>query len=138
MQPVALDFPDLHTGETSASESLKVSNLGGTADLLIGAVTITGPGAANFSLTNGCTAAVAPDAECLIDVRFNPTVAGDVSASLEITHNVGIVVNPLVVPLTGRGFDRRSGSGNRHDGVRFPELVPGQQRRAYRAVPDHR
>ena len=85
VQPVALDFPDLHTGEISASESLRVSNLGGTADLLIGAVTITGPGAANFSLTNGCTAAVAPDAECLIDVRFNPTVAGDVSASLEIT-----------------------------------------------------
>lgn len=102
--PVALDFPDLHTGQTSASESVKVSNLGGTANLVIGGVTITGGGAVNFSLTNDCTVAVAPGAECSIDVRFNPVIAGDLAATLEIQHNVGVVANPLVVPLTGRGF----------------------------------
>jgi hypothetical protein len=63
-----------------------------------------GPTAANFALVNHCTAPVAPNAECVIDVMFNPQVPGDLAAFLDIPNNVSAVGNLVQVPLSGRGF----------------------------------
>lgn len=102
VNPPAASFADLHVGEVSASESIRVSNQGGSADLIIGVPTISGPGAANFTIVNGCTAPVPVDADCVIDVAFAPGAAGKHTASLDIPSNVAAI--PVVsVPLDGRG-----------------------------------
>jgi hypothetical protein len=104
VNPVSLEFPDLHTGEVSASESLRVSNVGGSADLIV-TPAITGPDAAEFFITdNGCAAPVPANEECVIRVAFAPALTGERTASLDLDHNAPLVTDPLSVPLGGRGF----------------------------------
>ncbi|MEZ5412206.1 MAG: choice-of-anchor D domain-containing protein [Acidimicrobiales bacterium] len=102
VNPPTASFPDLHVGEVSASESIRVSNEGGSAPLLVGVPSISGPGAANFTLVNGCADPVPVDADCVIDVAFAPTAAGNHVASLDIPSNV-VAVPVVSVPLDGRG-----------------------------------
>lgn len=104
VNPVSLEFPDLHTGETSASESVRVSNVGGSAPLVVTA-TVTGLNAGEFTVTeNTCAPEVLPNEQCVIRVNVSPTAAGARTASLELDHNAPLVADPLPVPLSGRGF----------------------------------
>lgn len=104
VNPVSLEFPDLHTGEVSASESVRVSNIGGSADLLV-APSIIGTNAGEFQITeNGCADPVPPNGECVIRVAFAPGAAGMRTADLMLDHNAPLVADPLPVPLSGRGF----------------------------------
>ncbi|MGD9750584.1 MAG: choice-of-anchor D domain-containing protein [Acidimicrobiia bacterium] len=119
--PVAAAYPDLHTGQVSAAESIRLSNLGGQADLLISSAVLSGPGATAFTVVQDlCTGVlVAPDAECVIRVAFSPLSAGDHVASLDVASNVPSVP-VLSVPLTGRGSSALPAAAAGLDGAGFP------------------
>lgn len=120
VNPPAASFPDLHIGEQSAAESLRVSNQGGSADLLINNVSID-PVGAEFTIVNDeCTGVpVAPEGECVIDVAFAPTTAGDHAANVKIDSNV-TAVPTLLVPLTGHGSTASPLVSATNDSAGFP------------------
>jgi trimeric autotransporter adhesin len=81
---------------TSATQSVTITNTG-SADL-----TVTKAVASNatFTVANLCTAAVAPNGTCIINVTFTPTAAGAISGSLTIS---GTNVTDAIVSLSGTG-----------------------------------
>lgn len=97
----ALHFVDLHVGERSASQPVVISNRGGLAPLVVGAVTVS---SGEFVITsNGCTTPVAIDGTCTITVAYAPTVGGAASATMSIPNNS--TSTPIgSVALTGTGF----------------------------------
>lgn len=133
-----LDFGTLPTGSPAVTGSLPVQNLGGSKTLEISSATVTGPLAANFTVT-AFPATLAPGASGNVSVTFD-RLGGDgvFAAQLEITTNDPIrplitvpvkaevtFVDPLLAwwPLdtdatdaTGNGFD-----GNVLDPVVFGE-----------------
>jgi FtsP/CotA-like multicopper oxidase with cupredoxin domain len=93
-------FGNVTVGATSAAQTVTVTN-SGTGNLSIAGAVITG---ANFGMTNNCPAVLVPNANCTIDVRFQPTVMGALADTLTITDNTNGVLNShQVVSLTGTG-----------------------------------
>src|ERR1035441_1050496 len=66
---------------TSAPQSVTLTNTG-NATLNIASVTVTGPNAADFVLTNMCGSSVAPGAKCTASVTFTPSATGSRTASV--------------------------------------------------------
>ncbi len=120
VNPPAATYPDLHIGEVSAPESLRVSNQGGSAPLLVSSVTIDPP-TAEFTIVNDeCTGnAVAPDGECVIDVAFAPTTAGAHTGNVKIDSNV-TAVPTVLVPLDGYGSTASPLVSATNDSAGFP------------------
>lgn len=96
LSPAALTFPSTPVGQTSAPQTVVVSN-GGHAELTINAITATN----GFAQTNTCTAPLAAGAACTVSVSFAPTQVGALTGSLKVTGN-GVVFNQQV-KLTGTG-----------------------------------
>ena len=97
--PIPYNQP-LHEGEYQESEGLNIQNsLAGTQ---IQSATITGPGAASFSVAWGTNCEhelLASGNSCGMGIRFAPTSPGPKSASLVIVSDSS--GSPLVVPLSG-------------------------------------
>jgi hypothetical protein len=101
LSAVSAPFGDVDVGTVSDARSVTVTNNGGAA-LSVTSAILTGGGAAQFAITsNTCTAAIASGDHCAIDVTFNPTLAGDASATLQIASNSGS--QPATVALSGHG-----------------------------------
>jgi hypothetical protein len=105
--PLTLDFGSVPVADTS--RQFYVTENTGDADLIIEAVTISGPDAASFSLVPGSTPispgeATSPEAMTLIgpglavaqDVDFVPTSVGPKTAVLTVETNVGTETVDLV------------------------------------------
>lgn len=120
VNPPAATYPDLHIGEVSAPESLRVSNQGGSAPLVVSSVTIDPP-TAEFTVVNDeCTGvSVAPDGECVIDVAFAPTTAGAQTGNVKIDSNV-VAVPTVLVPLDGYGSTANPLVSATNDSAGFP------------------
>ena len=88
-------------GTTSAPQSVTLTN-SGNATLNIASVTVTGPNAANFALTNTCGGSVAPGANCTASVTFTPSATGSRKASVIVTDNAA--GSPHSVALSGAGI----------------------------------
>jgi hypothetical protein len=99
--PAVPSFPSTTQGTSSPSETLTVMN-SGTAPLHISSVSLTGLNAADFSVTNNCTAPVAPSANCTISLVFSPSAPGQRSANLMITDDAAS--SPQTVLLSGAGI----------------------------------
>ena len=97
--PAALSFADQQVGTTSIPSVVTVSN-GGSANLTIATVQVTGTNSASFAETNDC-ATVAPGASCGISVTFSPPSAGPLSATLTIQSNAAS--SPTSIALGGQG-----------------------------------
>ncbi len=90
--------------------TFEISNKG-TGDLTISQFSITGPNAGDFTITAGSTIPVTVHSEYShpadfkhqFTVEFSPLVAGQSSATLEITHDA--VGSPSSVTLEGLGED---------------------------------
>src|ERR1035437_5754260 len=63
----SLAFNSQLVGTTSARQSVTLTN-SGNATLNIASLTVTGPNAANFALTNTCGGSVGPGANCTASV----------------------------------------------------------------------
>ncbi len=102
LTPTSLTFVSQTVGTTSASQSITLSNTG-SAVLAIDSITITGTDASEFNQTNGCSASLAADSSCTINVTFAPTTAGNATASVSFTDDAA--GSPQTVPLTGVGAE---------------------------------
>jgi hypothetical protein len=98
--PSQATYPETLIGEVAPAQALTVRNTGNQPET-IASVTVTGPNAAEFPLTGGCTSAtLAPGATCDVTVAFQPTDIGARTASLDVRGASG---TPALGQLTGTG-----------------------------------
>jgi len=99
--PASKDFGDVNVGSTSTPQIFTISNTG-TADLVIGTLSMTGANASEFIKQNdNCSGkTVASFTNCTVEAVFTPTSAGSKSANLSIPSNDPDTSN-LNVPLSG-------------------------------------
>ena len=81
-----LSFGNQAVGTSSASQSVTLSNTGGS-NLAVYSISVTGADPGDFKETNNCPVALAPKANCAINISFAPTAAGARSASVTISDN---------------------------------------------------
>lgn len=100
--PAALDFGSLDAGSGTNDLPVVVANTG-TAPLNIGAVSLMGPDAAQFSIVNDGASGklLNPSDTATVTVRFAPTAVGTLTARLDIPNDA--IPDPLDIPLTGVG-----------------------------------
>jgi len=94
--PTSLSFGNVPVGNTSAAQTVTLSNPTGAASASV-SVAISG----SYSQTNNCGSTLAGGASCTISVKFSPTTAGVVSGALTITAST--TSSPLTVALSGTG-----------------------------------
>jgi archaellum component FlaF (FlaF/FlaG flagellin family) len=85
LSPPTLDFGSYPMGE-SATRIVTVSNIGSTT-VYIYSISIDGD-VVQFKQTNNCYGNLLPSQDCSIDAIFQPTAAGDFTASITIQTNV--------------------------------------------------
>ncbi|WP_433984296.1 choice-of-anchor D domain-containing protein [Tunturiibacter empetritectus] len=94
-------FPPTGVGLQSASQAITLTNNVGTP-LSIQGISLTG----DFVIlpnSSTCGANVAPDAACVLQIAFAPTVGGPRTGSLTVTDSAGN--SPQTLSLTGPGVD---------------------------------
>jgi hypothetical protein len=96
----AINFGDQKVGTQSQAQTVAVTNKG-SAPIKMGATTVIGTNAKEFSLTDGCNNnTVGPGAGCSIGVVFAPAGTGARSAKLLVANDSGLSQN---VTLAGNG-----------------------------------
>jgi hypothetical protein len=98
--PTSLDFGPVPLGTTSPPQPAGLTNFG-PSKLSISGINITGANAADFAQKNNCGTSLPPNASCKIRVTFTPSLAGNESASLNMTYRGSA---PFSMPLSGRGI----------------------------------
>jgi hypothetical protein len=99
VSPAQLNFATLGVGQSSASQSVTVTN---SSSYAINSVSLSTN--APFSITqNTCTDSLAAGANCSASVVFQPSSTGSSSGVLTATSSS--VAAPATVTLTGAGFD---------------------------------
>ncbi len=94
--PSNLNFANVATGTTSASQPITLTN-NGTGALSIGSIVASG----DFAETNNCSSSLAAQSSCTVNVTFSPRVAGNVAGA--VTFNDGAGSSPQLVALAGAG-----------------------------------
>lgn len=89
-------FGNANVGSTSATQSVTVSNPGGTAASL-SSITVSGP----FAQTNNCGGSIAAGGSCAVQLSFKPTASGAAAGSFSVASNAP--GSPLTVALSGNG-----------------------------------
>ncbi|MBM6398919.1 choice-of-anchor D domain-containing protein [Phycicoccus sonneratiae] len=100
--PSAVTLGAVEVGQSAPAKDVVLTNVA-TGTTTPGAVSVTGPAAGDFTVTqNGCTAVpLARDATCTVQVRFSPTAVGARGATLSVAHDG--LRTPVSVPLNGEG-----------------------------------
>lgn len=87
--PTSATFGSVTLNTTSAATSFTVRNTGGVSSGVPSA-SLGGTNAGDFNISGDtCTAMLAPNATCTVQVTFRPTVAGSRSASLAVAASPG-------------------------------------------------
>jgi hypothetical protein len=94
--PSSLTFAGTIVGNSSATQTVTVTNSGTTSATVSGVST-----SGDFSQTNTC-ATLAVNASCTVTVKFTPTVGGSRTGNLTITSNANN--SPSTVALSGSGI----------------------------------
>ncbi len=102
--PSALEFPAVVLGADAAVSNVTVTSAGDTP-LNVAAVRLTGRNPEQFAIAaDGCTGSrVAPRQSCVVSVRFAPTVAGSLAASLVVSSDAA--TGDQTVELAGTATD---------------------------------
>jgi hypothetical protein len=101
LSTTALAFASTAIGQLSAARTVTLTNNGGLALTSI-SVLASGTNAADFQVTNPCTANLAPNSNCVISVQFDPSVVGSETATLTISSSAAD--SPKTVALSGTGI----------------------------------
>ena len=94
--PANLSFGNVPVGNTSAAQTVTLSNPAGAASASV-SIAISG----GYSQTNNCGSTLAGGSSCTISVKFSPPTAGVVSGTLTITAST--TSSPITVALSGTG-----------------------------------
>ncbi len=122
VSPSAVSFPSINQGSSSAPQSLTVISSGNTT-LHISSVSLSGPNPSDFSLTNNCTAPLAPASSCTISLVFSPAAPGQRTADLVITDDAQ--GSPQGVVLGGTGIAVLSALSLSPPAPSFPATTQG-------------
>ena len=110
VSPTSLTFGTRSTIAPAVTQPLTLTNTGGGI-LTVSSFSITGTNAASFSATSNCVS-LTSDASCNVTVSFDPTVAGALTAQLNIATTAGpISLGSVVVPLSGTGVVNTPATG---------------------------
>jgi hypothetical protein len=96
----SLSFGTVKVGKSSSSQSVTLSNPGGTALTGI-SIGVQGPDPNDFAETNNCPATLQPKKSCTISVTFQPTAKKSRTASVTIDNNAQN--SPQSISLSGTG-----------------------------------
>jgi hypothetical protein len=101
ISPNPINFGDVPAGQ-SVTQTLTITNLSSSTGDLVGSFgSLSGP----FSIiTGGNPFTLAPGKSQSVVIRFSPTSEGVFSQALAITHNATNLLNPMEVPLNGKGI----------------------------------
>ncbi len=99
------DFGNININTTSVAKTFTLTNTG-NSNLLLSSISST----TGFAVSHNCTASLAPQASCSIQVNFTPTTTGAINGTLDIAHNSGN--GSSSANLTGTGVDPNAGNGN--------------------------
>ena len=101
LSPGSLAFSAQASGTASAAQTVTLSNTGSAALSINGTgIGILGPNATDFSQTNPCGTSVAAGGNCVISVKFTPSLsAGSETATLNVADNAS--GSPQQVQLSG-------------------------------------
>jgi hypothetical protein len=94
--PTKLAFGNAQIGNTTASQTVTLSNKGNTA-LTIGSIITS----ADYPMTTTCGSTLGSQASCTITVSFAPTFPGAINGTITIQGNV--TGDYLIIPITGTG-----------------------------------
>lgn len=98
VNPPQLDFTSQNVGSSSPPQTVSVGNAG-DAPMAIASISVSG----DFSIKTDCTASVAPNGKCTVQVVFSPTAPGARTGALAVTDDAD--GNPHTVALQGTGVD---------------------------------
>jgi hypothetical protein len=99
VSPSSLNFGSVNVGSTSQVQYVTVSNNGSTTLTFNGSFGLTGD--FQFGGSGTCGATLPPAANCLISLKFTPTVAGTRTGTLTVADNDPS--SPQTVALSGTG-----------------------------------
>jgi len=104
VSPTSKNFGNV-TVDSSRSQTFTVSNVG-TADLVVGTISLAGTNADQFTIQNdNCSeATIAQGNSATLKVVFSPTSTGTKSATLEIPSN-DLDEATVTVSLNGKGVE---------------------------------
>jgi hypothetical protein len=102
LSPESLAFDAQNVKTTSGDKILTLTNSGATA-LTDFAAKLAGTNPTDFSETNSCGASIAAGAKCDFTVKFAPTSAGKLAATLSISYTEGGSQQSQSVSLSGTG-----------------------------------
>jgi hypothetical protein len=104
LSAASIAFPNTPVGATSATQTIRVTNIG-TAALNITALTAGGANPAEFTRTGTCIVGrvLQPLGECTVTYAFAPAALGARSANLTIGSNSAS--GPVTLNVTGSGVD---------------------------------
>gem|GEM_PF-1564353 len=99
---VELDFGQVEVGTASGGENLSIEN-SGSAELLLGSLTLSGSAASDFQLeADGCSGqTLAPDASCTIMLSVTPSAIGKRQAWLDIPSDTASSPDTVSLSVTG-------------------------------------
>ncbi|MEE4115034.1 MAG: choice-of-anchor D domain-containing protein [Marinilabiliaceae bacterium] len=116
-----LDYAYLDMNQSS-TKSFMIRSVG-DLDLTISNITLTGVNADQFSISQSCTS-IAPGESCEVEVTFNPTIADDCTASINIYSN-STYSNPMVISLMGTSVERNLAVSEA--GIDFGNISVGEE-----------
>ncbi|MBV8135219.1 MAG: choice-of-anchor D domain-containing protein [Deltaproteobacteria bacterium] len=105
----SLAFPATPVGQTSAAQSVVLTNAGDGAMVITG-IALVERNASNFNQTNNCGGSrsiLAPGASCVLTFTFSPSVPGNESATLQVSDDAK--GSPHTVLLSGTGTSTTAG-----------------------------
>ena len=109
LAPGGLDFGEQTVDTPSDAQTITLAN-DGTAEITGDSSTVTGDGAHSFSVIDHCAGVTINIGDsCTIEVTFNPTVDGSLSAILTITNDASD--SPQTITLSGTGMGGGTGGG---------------------------
>ena len=100
LSATSINFGNEETGSTSNPQPVNLTNIGSAA-LAINSIGISGGNAGDFGQTNGCSANLAVNATCTINVTFAPLTTGARNSAVIIADNAA--GSPQTITLTGTG-----------------------------------
>jgi hypothetical protein len=111
LSTASLAFPNTVVGSTGSSLSLTVKNTG-AEPLNYNGGSISGSGAADFSISSTNCTSVAPGLTCSITVTFSPAALSSYTATLSIADNAGNSPQTLSLSGTGIGLPMTNSCGS--------------------------
>ena len=120
--PGTLTFAATTQGITTPAQTITLTSAG-SATLHISSVLLGGSNPSDFSMTNTCSGALAPNATCTINVTFTPIGAGSRTAVVTISDDAPN--SPQNVALSGTGIAAQPAATIVPSGVAFPATTQG-------------